>query len=328
MNAYPYPDALPPKQQGRYGQRATPRAFVFASDPQYPWTPASDDGLEQSNAARDLQSQALIKEQYSSIAEYRQHRGGVGIPVMINGDMTAFGHGWQREFVHPTLKTLLNDNYYFGLGNHDYQNNIDDTFNNGAARDSILDLVNHHQARVDAFDLQVESNEIRDLYSGSLAYSQSFGQVRLIQLNNEPTYRTQFTSGWAWPVERHYRFVVVDSLDWLEQQLQEAHSHGQTVLLNLHKPDDWDGSRDEAMRFKAMIRHYRVSALFAGHLHKEPGAFYRGHYGQVPIYLSGSASQSTYLLAELDDDGRAMSVKLVSRNDWRAAEVIDRLALY
>ena len=327
------PDQLPTpsaRQQGRYGERGTPQAFVFASDPQYPWTPASDDGLEQSSGERDQQSQALIDQQYASIAEYRASKGGLGIPVMINGDMTAYGHKWQREVIHPLLKRHLQDNYYFGLGNHDYKNNIDDTFNNAAPRDSVLDLIEHHRERVDTLHLDYERNAIQDSYTGSLAYSISFGQVRLIQLNNQPTYRTTITSGWAWPLERHLRFDIVDSLGWLETQLKEAYAHGQTLLLNLHQPGEWQARSDELERFRQMIERYQVAAVFAGHHHKEAGRWYRDarHYGTVPVFLSGSASQSTYLLAELVDDGRALTIKRVTQNDWMAATVLDELQLY
>lgn len=322
-----YPDALPAKQPGHFGNRGTPRAFVFASDPQYPWTPASDDGLEQTSAERDRESRQLIKQQYASIAQYRASRGGNAIPVMINGDMTAFGHDWQRKVLYPILREHLQENYYFGLGNHDYKNNINDTLNDGAARDSVLALIDHHKERADAMQLHIArgADEIR--YEGSLAYSVSFGRVRLIQLNNEPTYRVTFNSGL---LAQRARFVITDALDWLESQLQESYEHGQVLLLNLHQHDQWHGSKEQQQRFKAMVEHYQVNAVFAGHYHKEAGrcSFAVGHYGNVPVFLSGSASQRTYLLAELDDDAEFLSIKLASDNDWAAAPQIGRIKLY
>ena len=166
-------------------------------------------------------------------------------------------------------------------------------------------------------------------YSGSLAYSMNFGRVRLIQLNNEPTYELGFQSGWAWPLEHRHRFDISGSLQWLEGQLQEAYDSGQIILLNLHKPNEW-ASQEERNRFRAMIAHYRVDAVFAGHLHREAGRFYRDTraVGSIPLYLSGSASQSTYLIAELNDSADSLSVRLVRGNDWRSAEEIDQLQLY
>ena len=327
MNEFPYADALPAKQPGRHGNRPTPRAFVFASDPQYPWTPATDDGLEQSDADRDSESQALINEQYASIAGYRASLGGTAIPVMINGDMTAFGHGWQREVLYPILQGHLEQNYYFGLGNHDYRNNIGDTLNNGAARDSVMDLIDHHKERVDVMHLQSTHDYEGARYAGSLGYSINFGRVRLIQLNNEPTYRVSFISG---SNAGRIRFEISDALDWLEEQLKESYERGQITLLNMHQPDDWDGSDEDHRRFEGMIEHYQVDAVFAGHYHKDAGRHYHDarHFGRVPAYLSGSASQRTYLLAELSDDAQYLSVKCVRDNDWAAAEHLDTLKLY
>lgn len=320
---------LPPKRPGPAGKRATPRAFVFASDPQYPWTPASDLNLEQSAADRDQESAQLINQQYANIADYRAHMGGTAIPVMINGDMTAYGHAWQRRVLYPILERHLQDNYYFGLGNHDYENNT--TFNNGAARDSILDLIDHHRERVDTMDISAITDRRQTHYSGSLAYSMNFGRVRLIQLNNEPTYELGFQSGWAWPLEHRHRFDISGSLQWLEGQLQEAYDSGQIILLNLHKPNDWHGSWQERANFRNLINHFRVDAVFAGHVHREPGRWYRdlNSFGNaIPVYLSGSASQSTYLIAELNDSADSLSVRLVRGNDWRSAEEIDQLQLY
>ncbi|MFK0314442.1 metallophosphoesterase [Pseudomonas sp. NPDC090233] len=321
-----YPEVLPPKKPGRFGNRATPRAFVIASDPQYPWTPASDDGEEQPSNIRDRLSRELIAEQYASIASYRASLGGTGIPVMINGDMTAYGHAWQRGVVYPLIQEHLKENYYFGLGNHDYKNNIDDTLNNAGARDSVLDLINHHQQLVDTMHLSISENDLQTGYDGSLAYSMSFGRVRLIQLNNEPTYKVRFSSGLPWPLQRNHDFNITSSLDWLEVQLKESYRHGQVTLVNLHQPDEWDGDRQERQRFRSMLQHYRVNAVFAGHYHKEAGHF--SSAGSYSTYLSGSASQETYLLAELSDDADFLTIKCVRNNNWSSAEVLDRIKLY
>ncbi|MDR0210074.1 MAG: metallophosphoesterase [Pseudomonas putida] len=332
---YPtYPVALPPKQPGRYGNRPTPRAFVFASDPQYPWTPASDYGEYESDADRNKASQALINEQYASIANYRDSLGGTGIPVMINGDMTAYGHGWQRKVLYPIIERHLQENYYFGLGNHDYRNNVTDesggSFNNGGPRDSVMDLLNHHRGVVDTMDIATSSSYRLTTYRGSLAYSISFGQVRLIQLNNEPTYRVDFDSGWAWPFEPRDKFRISDALGWLQKQLKEAYENGQIILLNLHQPDDWDGTEEDLMHFRDMINHFQVNAVFGGHYHREAGGWHRSNrqYGVVPVFLSGSASQRTYLLAELDNDAQGLTVKCVRNNDWTQAETLRHLRLY
>ena len=119
-----------------------------------------------------------------------------------------------------------------------------------------MDLLNHHRDVVDTMDVATSSSYRLTSYSGSLAYSISFGRVRLIQLNNEPTYRVDFDSGWAWPFEPRDKFRINDALGWLEGQLKEAYENGQIVLLNLHQPDDWDGTEEDLMHFRDMINHF------------------------------------------------------------------------
>jgi len=82
------------------------RTMIVTSDPQYPWTTRTDARLPESDAERDARSRALIEEQYRSIAAYRAARPGQDIPVFINGDLTAYGHGWQRDVMARLLRIL------------------------------------------------------------------------------------------------------------------------------------------------------------------------------------------------------------------------------
>ncbi|API90752.1 MULTISPECIES: hypothetical protein [Virgibacillus] len=70
-----------------------PYSLVITSDPQYPWTPEMDIGnLKQSKSEKKRKSEELIRSQFQSINSYTD-----SIPnssVIINGDMTAFGHSW------------------------------------------------------------------------------------------------------------------------------------------------------------------------------------------------------------------------------------------
>ena len=84
------------------------------------------------------------------------------------------------------------------------------------------------------------------------------------------------------------------------------------------------------MHFRDMINHFQVNAVFGGHHHTAAGGWYRSNrqYGVVPVFLSGSASQRTYLLAELDNDAQGLTVKCVRNNDWTQAETLRHLRLY
>lgn len=104
-----------------------PRHMVFVSDPQYPWSDLTDaDVLDPDKEAR---SKELIELQYSDIASFRKLNGGAShIPVMVNGDVTAFGHAGERSYMKSVFDNKLQRLYDYGLGNHDYANNIDDCF--------------------------------------------------------------------------------------------------------------------------------------------------------------------------------------------------------
>ncbi|MHC8298915.1 hypothetical protein [Pseudomonas sp. ZS1P83] len=57
-----------------------------------------------------------------------------------------------------------------------------------------------------------------------------FGDVHLVQLNNEPTYAVNFTSGN--PIART-SFEITDALDWLERDLKSARAQGKIIILNM-----------------------------------------------------------------------------------------------
>lgn len=76
-----------------------PNHMIFASDPQYPWTEKTDSGEAESESEKEARSRALIESQFSDIANFRKNFSisPEHIPIMINGDITAYGHGWQRS---------------------------------------------------------------------------------------------------------------------------------------------------------------------------------------------------------------------------------------
>ncbi|WP_339544721.1 metallophosphoesterase family protein [Pseudomonas sp. RA_35y_Pfl2_P32] len=295
----------------------SPMHLVFTSDPQYPWTESSDDGSPESDSQRDARSKWLIDSQYADIADFRRNFGGAQrVPVMINGDLTAFGHGWQRSVLMPILEARLEGLYGYGLGNHDYENNVDDCFLNSCAADSIEAFKQRYWGKVDSMDFGVRVSGRTDIYYGSLAYSRNLGDVHLVQLHNEPTYSVNFSSGL--PLISSKAFEISDALDWLEGDLKKARERGQIIILNLHKPRGWAGSEQQITRFRNMIETYKVTAVFAGHYHDYSGQYWNagGEFGQVPVFLSGSASQQSYLIGSFAADRQSLTVYRVKGNNW------------
>lgn len=307
------------------------RTMIVTSDPQYPWTPQSDERQPQGDAERDALSQALIEEQYRSIAAYRAARPDQDIPVFINGDLTAYGHGWQRNVMERLLR-ILGDNVHLGLGNHDYENNIrndkgEGCYNNGCARDSINDLVRHVTKKrgVVSFDFSAQPGALGNVYTGSLAYAArapGLDRVLNVQLNNRPTYAVSFeTTEGIIPA----RYDIESSVPWLYNVLTEHLSVPRFgtpsdraydfAIVHMHNADEFDGD------FARTVSGTDVAAVFAGHLHRSLG-YYR-NIGSVPVYLSGSASQRTYLVVEHDTDEAVLRIYGVVDNEPEQKTLID-----
>lgn len=303
-----------------------PRYLVFTSDPQYPWTESSDRGRDETTSDKEQRSKWLIETQYSDVASFRRNHSidPAHIPVMVNGDMTAFGHGYQRDMTRSILDNQLGGVYDYGLGNHDYENNVDDCFLNNCAAGSVVDFKDRYLGKLTTLDVRIsDEGTVKKGVFGSLAYSRDFGDVHIVQLHNEPTYTTAFTA-WDWGVPTSYQ--VSESLDWLEEDLKRARESAKIILLNMHKPDRWKGTAEQIARFKAIIERYKVTAVFAGHLHTEPGSYYgwskRDYFGDVPVFLSGGASNQTYLIADMSADRKALKVFQVNQNNWPSRKEI------
>lgn len=287
-----------------------PEFAIFTSDPQYPWTEKTDADVEESSSEKEARSRTLIESQYSDIAHFRKSRPEMEVPVMINGDITAYGHGWQRSYIRSVQKKYFGSEFVYGLGNHDYENL--DCFSANCAAGSITDFEEHHRDKVGNFDLKISGPFYNKLYSGSLAWSRDVGDVHFVQLNNEPTYSDRISHSL-----NPTTFEITDSLDWLEKDLKAAYAKGQIILLNMHKPGHWKGSSEQIDRFRKMIADYKVTAVFAGHIHQDAGAYRGGYYfGDVPLFLSGAASQQTYLIARISKDRKSVTVDLVKGNHW------------
>lgn len=207
------------------------------------------------------------------------------------------------------------------MGNHDYENNVDDCFSNSCAAGSIVEFKEHHEGKVDSFDLKITSGFLSKTYSGSLAYSKNIGEVHMVQLNNEPTYSTRISH----PLNPT-TFEINDALDWLEKDLRLARASGYAIIINMHKPFDHKGNQAQQRRFHDMVNKYQVTAIFAGHLHKDGGDAY--WEGSVPMYLSGSTSQQTYLITSFTEDRKQLQVYLVKDNQWRNRTLIDTTAVH
>lgn len=345
-------------------------SFVITSDPQYPWcdctdsvncddsvyngknctqcTPSSFCDAEGDLCKNDPHGRSIhdITVQYNSIVNYANSVGASKVAVMINGDVTGFGHGYQWEkmqsFFHERFYENNNGDvkrpnepiqYYFGLGNHDYLNNMKDDqhpggcANNGCMRDSLTHVKNVQGSyqpfmpNLSYYDL--DSDGIR----GSFSYFSEMdhddpSRIRFIQLNAYPT---------AFPVGYHvgggsdYVVRTDNVIPWMQSVLNSP----RFSILNVHQPSDWkvtytpnvsDETQDEENnKFRSfMQQNDNILAVFAGHYHYTAGDFsnlYSSNFGGKPVFLSGSAMNKSYLIAE--HYSNRLDVYLVCNNDWK-----------
>jgi hypothetical protein len=299
-------------------------SFVVTSDPQYPWTSKTDDGIYESESDKESESASLILSQYNSINDYSRSIGNSVIHATINGDMTAYGHDWQWRRMDQLL-TTLNMPYSYGLGNHDIENNYGDTLFDAAWQGSFKRMYHLQPYNWISKDTWIESYPFEYKYVGSLDYSQKVGDFRMITANNYPTMSNSSTSG-------AYTYWITQGIDYIERQLEEAKTSNQPAILYIHKPNDWKWGNDTEGRFKTIIEKYydngTLRAVFAGHYHKTLGKVsYPEHFGHVPVYSSGSASQKSYLIANVDQSKNEMQIYKVINNSWENKQLIDTIAI-
>ncbi|WP_150711656.1 metallophosphoesterase family protein [Pseudomonas fluorescens] len=292
-----------------------PHSIVLASSPKFPSSEKSENGDVESASDKQARSRWLIDAQYSSIADFRAQSGGTAaVPVMINGNLTATGEDSERSYIRSVLQNKLNNVYDYGLGNFDYDNNV--AGRPEWAAGSVNELKDRYWGKVSNFDLAARASGMTKTWYGSLAYSRDFGDVHLVQLNNEPTYSVRFSTRALFNTTA---YEITPALDWLERDLRQARAQGKIILLNLSQPFHWPVKEAEISRFTKMIEDYGVTAVFSANAHKRSGKYESSNYiyGDIPLFMSGSAVQQSWLFAALSTDRTQLTVKVVAGNDWR-----------
>uniref|UniRef100_A0A7E4W4K2 Metallophos domain-containing protein n=1 Tax=Panagrellus redivivus TaxID=6233 RepID=A0A7E4W4K2_PANRE len=193
--------------------------------------------------------------------------------LIMNGDLTNFGHA--RELIKFKEEWMTLPMYLLaGLGNHDYENNVDDCIANQCANNMLYWFVRKYAPSVGlALDYTSDERFFKTTYKGSFAYAKTLCTenqetcVRVIQLNNRPDYTTSIQSASQWEVQ--------SSLQWLKQELEMTNTNRTwPVLINLHNLE----SKVEK-RLKAILRLWlnsaenssatRKVAVFHAHLHEK-----------------------------------------------------------
>jgi cytolysin (calcineurin-like family phosphatase) len=297
-------------------------SMLIGSDTQYPWT-ARTDAKDPTETEADKINGAKVANQYQVISmnSLTQQVGNVK-GMILNGDVTAFGHAKELEGYKSIWKNLSVP-IYIGLGNHDYANNVNNCFQNNCA----IRMVEYARDEIRkrnplSFDYRESDSykfpEMRTEGIGSLAYSWDVGNIHFVQLNNYPMYQRTFEGYDAGAAKRKI-MQIQSALDWLDEDLTKARNAGKAIILNYHDTNEhWADGYDAntaaqlKARFANMLQKYNVSAVFAGHYHRAHGRTLvePSTYGNVPVFYAGSVSQGLYLLAQFN--GNQMTIDKVS----------------
>lgn len=298
--------------------------MLISSDPQYPWYDATlPVGLTtekeiQDNSNRQItqryKSMNLLKEQAKLSGSEYQVQG-----VLINGDLTAFGHDWQFNKYREQID-ILKMPFYPGLGNHDYSNNVDDTYNNNAASRMVNYMYDWLKLNTGILNYDFSDRsyyqfpELRTDYSGSLSYSfnikvENNRNVHFVQLQNFPSYTDDWNSWNAGSAQRDFYFIK-PSFYWLRNDLAIARNKGDVIIVSLH--DYHDNFTQGVAEFENIMVEFGVSAVFAGHIHPDCGLVGTIGNSNIPFFRSGSASYQDYLVAELDTVNNKMIIKKIA----------------
>uniref|UniRef100_A0AC35FPV6 Calcineurin-like phosphoesterase domain-containing protein n=1 Tax=Panagrolaimus sp. PS1159 TaxID=55785 RepID=A0AC35FPV6_9BILA len=252
--------------------------------------------------------------------------------LIINGDLTNYGHAreltkFKEEWMSLPLYILA------GLGNHDYENNVNDCIANQCANNMLYWFVRKYapQAKLH-LDYKSSTDFFKTTYKGSFAYARTLcienGQtcVRVIQLNNRPDYATSVQSASQWEVQ--------SSLQWLKRELEATHGNRSwPILINLHNLD-----KNAEIRIRNILSLWfrrpenqniiRKVAIFFAHMHERHELKTVCIAGTtVPFVYVGSVPHNRFTTVKFTDSSayfffmksniNTPNTSIIARNDFK-----------
>lgn len=281
--------------------------FIEASDPQpYRADENPGDTGDPNATANRVPWKAVIEPTYLSM-KY------IGAQFMIiNGDMTEYGRSTTWIDTKNMFKKA-NIKVFFGLGNHDIHNNLNDCKDdnifrnkNQCAVNSMNELYTFVQYGYDgyidppgvSYDAKSESSSST---IGSFAYSFDRGNIHFVQLNNYPQYTVNKISGRKWFPGKWSRndisFTITSALPWLEQDLTKAQLDGKRIILNYHQ----SAAALDSKEFKDILSKFKIDAIFAGHVHAQ--IYNSNYFNNIPLFESAALFNGGYYKVDVDAEG-------------------------
>jgi hypothetical protein len=285
--------------------------LLFASDPQLTWwRGGKDPDCSAEKCGPESNEKQVAAMNSISAATWPDGRPVSDLRgVMINGDLTAFFHDDEFEQYKSFYEGQLKISSYVGLGNHDYENNVDDckgfSLDPNHCAKKALDYLTERAERtqgLSSFDRKMNVFDNLIVITGSFGYSFDVNEYRMVQLNNYPGYRVELPPAAFSPTS----YNVMAAYRWLGTELSKASAVGKKVILNMH---DMDSALNDP-EFASVLLHQNVVAIFAGHIHQDYGRMGAVNVGSqsIPWFRSGSSECYKFIAAELGDTQMRYSV--------------------
>uniref|UniRef100_A0A8R1DV50 Metallophos domain-containing protein n=2 Tax=Caenorhabditis japonica TaxID=281687 RepID=A0A8R1DV50_CAEJA len=154
--------------------------------------------------------------------------------LIINGDLTDFGHHHQLQEFRQFWYNNFSIPFLLGLGNHDYENNINDCALNFCAHTMLSWYAEYVKNRSLVADIERKTINFDVEFSGSLAYTErvcsSSGKTCafVIQLNNAIDYSVSFSSVFV-------QWNLTSPMKYVHNELNLLKGTSLPILLNMHK---------------------------------------------------------------------------------------------
>ncbi|KAK0397483.1 hypothetical protein QR680_002142 [Steinernema hermaphroditum] len=247
--------------------------------------------------------------------------------MVINGDLTNYGLLEQLDLFKDEWLTMPIP-ILPGLGNHDYENNVNDCVANQCANRMLYWFVKYAKAHNLTLDyVKTQEYLIKSVYRGSFAYSKDICNrqgatcVHLIQLNNRPDYVANIRAVSDWDIHGSYQ--------WLLHDLNSIKNLSHPIFINLHHHSPKAGERLQSL-LEDWISHprnqgvnLRIAVLYA-HWHDEHSITEKCIAGTVVHYIYvGSVPNNRYTTMKFLSDAATVEVYLMSARNNRPTQIMD-----
>ncbi|TMS37033.1 hypothetical protein L596_004056 [Steinernema carpocapsae] len=263
-----------------------------------------------------IESNFANEVQRKSIFDLNRNLSNKPAAMVINGDLTNYGLLEQLDLFKDEWLTMPIP-ILPGLGNHDYENNVNDCVANQCANRMLYWFVKY--ARDHGLKLDYEKSQeflIKSVYRGSFAYAKDLCNkkgdvcVHLIQLNNRPDYVRHIRAVSDWDVQGSYQ--------WLLRDLNSIRNRSQPIFINLHNHSPQAGDRLRALLENWIEQpenesvNLRIAVLYA-HWHDEHSIGDKCIAGyNIPHIFVGSVPNNRYTVMKFSSNADSVEAFLLS----------------